>query len=313
MRFNTALVAPLLALILAAQPTAALDSDAINFTVSEAPGLVEVSDDISTQSLLPGYEYNYTITVRWAVPADSIRSIDARQVKVYFMLAPDSAPSGFYFKENGGNSTRYYSALECIVSNGSCAPGSTLEKNASVYYSIEEGATPQNESISVRASTRPFADEETIGEVGLLLAELSAEPLDEGSLARLSEAGAAAENGDYGTALAMLRAMAAELPANSPGAAPTREPYEDEQNWPLLITAVAALLGIAVAAIIYFHKPRGKTGGIYSLDEEEVRGFGPAEPDRPLGEVTYGPAENQEKKEEPEAEPPVVTRVPDWF
>jgi len=286
----------------------AVEERTINFTVSEVPGLIAVSTDLNTTNLLPGFEYHYTLSVRWGVPNESLRAIATDRIKIYINIHPVNNDTFIYFKKGGEKQQQCFFALECIVENNSCSNASTLSKDVEVYYLLTPGANVSVEQLAISASLSPFANDETVREVNTIISRLSKENLTANLSRRLDDARRMADDGDYESARKELNEIVSSLPASqAPSPSPTDSGNSD--GWNLLLGAIIALIALlAVALLAAYLSKRGKrSSGFEALEEHEIKGSDYAEePQTPPESMEYKPPERKE-------EPPVVQRVPDWL
>ncbi|VVC72065.1 Uncharacterised protein [uncultured archaeon] len=308
-------LAPAIFLLLLMPLAAAAPADDVrefNFSVSRVPGLISVSTNINTTNLLPGFEYNYSVMVKWAVPKSALRGINAREVTVYVNVKPAPESRQFYFKDGGINESEHFTALKCVIENNSCSAGSTLTESFPIYYRLDPASNRTSDRILVTGSVVPIADEAIVNETNELLTELFSEPgrLNPILEVKLDTAKEKADEGNYDYALRLISEIFNEMGGVGPESSPTPVPASQTSNstGSLLIGALAGL--VVILLVLLLLKRRGRRrGGFDRLEEEEIRGRDyreerPREPER----VEYSPPEKKE-----ESESPVVTRVPDWM
>jgi|GEM_PF-4309961 len=290
----------------------AAEERTINFSVSEVPGLITVSSDLNTTNLLPGFEYHYTLSVRWGIPNESLRAITADRIKLYINVRPVENNTFIYFKKDGEKIRQYFFVLECAIENDSCSNTSVLSKDIEVYYLLAPGANVSLEQLAISASLAPFADEETVEEVDSLISRLSGEHLNEELSKRFDNARRMADDGDYASARDELNKIVSLIPVPTPvSSTPASE--DRNNNWDLILgilLALVVLLLVVLSATFLSRKGRRRNNkeGFEALEEHEIKGHDYVEePETPPENVEYKPPE--EKK----GDQPVVQRVPDWF
>ena len=287
-----------------------MEEKTLNFTVSEVPGLISVSTNLNTTNLLPGFEYNYTLGVRWAIPEESVSALTADEVKLYVKLQPAENGTNMYFKNGIVNVGQRYLSLRCSIVNHTCSNDSVLKKSTQVYYMLQPGGNVSIDQLSVSASLTPFADNATIDEANGLIAQLSAMSLNDDRSSRLDEAKQLADDGDYDFALRNLRDIYVEtlpVPTPVPYVPPATTSIDD--NWKLLVGALVILF--ALLAALYLGKGKKRTRkGFEGLDDYDIKGhdYDDSPPSAPEN-VDYSPPEPEKKP----GDTPVVQRVPDWF
>ena len=285
-----------------------MEEKTLNFTVSEVPGLISVSTNLNTTNLLPGFEYNYTLGVRWAIPEESVSALTADEVKLYVKLQPAENGTNMYFKNGIVNVGQRYLSLDCKIVNHTCSNDSVLKKSTQVYYMLQPGGNVSIDQLSVTASLAPIADNATVEEANGLIAQLSAMSLSDGLSSRLDEATQLASDGDYDFALRNLRDIYVEtLPV--PTITPNPPAAAIDDNWKLLVGALVILF--ALLAALYLGKGKKRTRkGFEGLDDYDIKGrdYDDSPPSAPEN-VDYSPPEPEKKP----GETPVVQRVPDWF
>ncbi|MDD5317518.1 MAG: hypothetical protein PHF51_02175 [Candidatus ainarchaeum sp.] len=291
---------------------AAMDTREFNFTVSQVPGLISVSSDANTTGLLPGFEYNYTLEVRWAVPGESLRAISASEVSVYILAEPANDSRQFYFRKGSVKVGRHYAKFTCLIENSSCSGASVLSKSIPVYYVMEAGSNRTSDRIVVQGSLEPFANESVVREANSLAAELLSKSLAPSQYSQLYGALAEMDQGDYDSALSRLGELLAAVQAQQ--SIPSAAAQDSSQdNW-LLLFAVLAAFAILLAYYLLSRRKGGDRGGFHSLEDDEIRGsdYGEEAP-APPDEAPSPPTEKEDEGKGGGGEPPVVVRIPDWM
>lgn len=152
----------LLALLLPLAAGISTQTETVSGDASEVGKLISVDGSLALGSLLPGYTYASTISVKWAVPKESLSSIAEDKVIVYVIAKAKSSSSWAFFKTPSGGKTRVVSfQLTCIVANGDCTSGSTLSKELSVFYVAPQDAVyPHSDGVTVNAALEKIPDED---------------------------------------------------------------------------------------------------------------------------------------------------------
>jgi|GEM_PF-3530399 len=114
--------------------------------------LVAVQTDFSFPLLLPGAQYAKDVTVRWALPSESLRDLKSDVVRVH-VVAYSEAPSWLEFQA-GNQAFRAYSfVLECRVAQGACGPASVLNHSFQAVLRVPQNAsTGHSERFFIQAS-----------------------------------------------------------------------------------------------------------------------------------------------------------------
>jgi len=232
----------------------------LSFPVSEVPGLISVSTNINTTGLLPGYEYSYNLTVRWAVPAGSLANINADSATVFVKVRPAANASDVYFRDGalGANESTRYFMLHCVIRNGSCASGSTLSQSAPVYYFLTPGANISQEQLVVSAQLVPFANEseiaranQSITRANSTITELATRGIDAANFTILLRIAVERfNNGDYNTALTLgdnITASGQGYLYPQPGSTPYFSPEPGRQG---LDQAIAGIDPLIIGAVV---------------------------------------------------------------
>ena len=131
----------------------------ITVSVTEASQLIQVAGDTAFNDVLPGYGYSRIISVNWNVPHDSLKSLDANEVKVFVRIAPSTNDSWIALKTKDMPKPRKKLSFElsCVNANGSCKEGSILSRQVTIYLKVPQGANyPHSDGITVSASLTPF-------------------------------------------------------------------------------------------------------------------------------------------------------------
>ncbi len=143
----------LLALVLASTLATALSTTTeFTTTLKTVDQLVAVDASLDYPVLLPGATYAKNVTVRWALPDDSLRDLNSEWVRVHVVAyAPE--PSWIVLQQ-GGKSYRGYSfVLECRVVRGKCASDSRVDPVFQAVLRVPSNASSDHaERLLVQAS-----------------------------------------------------------------------------------------------------------------------------------------------------------------
>ncbi|MBI5226889.1 hypothetical protein HY994_06700 [Candidatus Micrarchaeota archaeon] len=127
-----------------------------NTSVATVTQLVQVSADLSYPQLLPGSEYAKNVTVRFALPAESLVGLTSDRVIIHVVAYADQ-PSWLAFYGGDGQGYRAYAFdLDCHVQNratGACANDSHLSRTIQAVLAVPaNGTSNHSERLLVQAS-----------------------------------------------------------------------------------------------------------------------------------------------------------------
>lgn len=161
----------LLAVLIAGSAAALSTTSEFNASLTTVQRLVDVEADFGFPPVLPGAEYAKAVTVRWALPSESLRDLRTDVVRVHVAVYAQE-PSWLSF-HSGGNAYRAYSfVLECRVASGACVNGSSLEHAFQAVLKVPTNASAGHaERFFVQASLSQDYPSVPVGGSGAGLAE----------------------------------------------------------------------------------------------------------------------------------------------
>lgn len=142
-----------LLLLLLASLAASLSTTAeFNASLTTVERLISVQADFDYPPLLPGAQYAKDVTVRWALPAESLRDIKTDVVRVH-VVAYAQEPTWLSFYAAGKAYRAYSFVLECRTLSGVCTNGSVLEHSFQAILQVPSNASAgHSERLLVQAS-----------------------------------------------------------------------------------------------------------------------------------------------------------------
>ncbi len=142
-----------LLLVLAASWATALSTTTeFNATLKTVDQLVHVEANLDFPVLLPGAQYAKNVTVRWALPEDSLRHLDSDWVRVH-VVAYAQEPSWIVLQHDGTSYRVYAFVLQCHVVQGKCASDSRLDHSFQAVLRVPANASSSHaERLVVQAS-----------------------------------------------------------------------------------------------------------------------------------------------------------------
>ena len=114
-------------------------TDELSLNLSYIDRLVTYEQNVDFTELIPGALYNGTITANWAVPPAALSGIDA-QTLIVKVTASAPENSSVFFPIGGAQAREASVYLQCKISDGVCANGSTLSAIIPVATSTKADA-----------------------------------------------------------------------------------------------------------------------------------------------------------------------------
>ncbi|MBI2445567.1 hypothetical protein HYV43_04225 [Candidatus Micrarchaeota archaeon] len=158
---------PFFLALVAATALSALSTTAeFNASLSTVDQLVRVQADFDFPPLLPGAEYAKAVSVRWALPAESLRDLKTDVVRVH-VVAYAQEPTWVSFQAGGKTYRAYSFVLECRAVSGICSNGSVLEHSFQAVLRVPSNAsTGHSERLFVQASLSENYPSIAVGQSG---------------------------------------------------------------------------------------------------------------------------------------------------
>jgi len=290
--FATALI---FSLVILAQ--AAVQHEDFGAALEKIGRPIAVDGNLSFQKMIPGYNYSSQIKVSWAVPMDAVMGLEDQAVKVYVQARPFADNSWIVFEMAGKKRKVLTFEISCNVTDGACGIGSALVKRftATVQTPLD-AAYPHYENIVIESSLAEFPlTEEGLAEKQAAEALASADENAAAAKAALpdsilvADAGDALaqaqimiDNGDFGSALALIGQAGYTLEKAMEATPPAPEPtvVADEQVPARVASAVSGffagrnmpyILGLVVLAavvIAFMFARRGQQIDVDKLMDE---------------------------------------------
>jgi hypothetical protein len=141
-------------ILLLLAPLLLADNVSIGVSISPNDRLINATGDLAFPAVLPGYNYTGNITVRWAVPKDSLRGLQAEEVVVY-VRASVPKESGITLEAESDSGTEVLTTLSCRVQGLNCGNGSVLARQIRVLAPASRSRNFSGE-VSIEASLAPF-------------------------------------------------------------------------------------------------------------------------------------------------------------
>ncbi|GEM_PF-4886351 len=147
------------AILLILAPLLFADSISIGVSISPNERLINATGDLVFPAVLPGYNYTGNITVKWAVPKDSLRGLQADEVIVY-VRASVPADSGIILEADSDSGSEVLTTLSCKVQSLNCGNGSVLARQIRVLAPASRNKNFSG-NVSIEASLAPFKRTDT--------------------------------------------------------------------------------------------------------------------------------------------------------
>lgn len=125
-------------------------SVAFNFSVDSAGELVKVTGDVAFDKVIPGQDYEKTLTAEMVMPKEALNGIIAEKVVVRVVAESSSNESWVYFRENNQSFKSLAFDLTCVVEDNKCGNASIASRKiVARLHAPLKGSYPHTDKVVV--------------------------------------------------------------------------------------------------------------------------------------------------------------------